>query len=299
MSIFDAPQYDLNPMIWSNTEGSYVLRDRIKNFLERKIYQSLAENLCASEDWLKDIVLFGSLTTNQYNPKSNMDVGILVDLPIFLKTNPYFEDKETKQVLRLIKKILENSFTSHTLTDSINQVIPHVMEKDALFLGDSIYTLTDNKWLKKPLIIDWKFDPWESFKKEIKYCMELAQEIFPLISDARVLSLMYLRTSRGYDNLVEAIKNLCYIEYVMRLFRDRKNTNKGVFPAYSHSNNWDYHNVVYKILQSWKIAAPTDYILKEFPELRDVIQGIKSEFNFKEDVVQKVVDDLEKKYFNS
>ena len=296
MSIFDLPQDGLNPVIWDKKGQSYILRDRIKTFLDKRIYGRFEDNLCSPKEWVKDILLHGSAATNQYNPRSKIDLALIISPQDFKIANPYYSEIENQRVLKNLTKLLSSSFSSYSLPGMISHVSPEVFDEGFTFEGDGLYSIKQNRWLKDPLLVAWDFNPWESFRVEIEFCKLISRAIFPAISDARVLSELYLKTSKDYNKLVAAIKELCYIETLLDSFRARRRTENPYYPAYNHSKNWEYHNVIYKILESWGISHPVSYIANEYPFLKDVFMNIKSEFNFDSSYLERMIDVLEKQY---
>lgn len=154
MSILDYQQDELSPVIW-RPDGT--LRIGIKQF----IYSALDgffkhQKIEGSQEFVKGILIGSSLATYYYTETSDLDVKVIISLPIFKEYNPKFKNESDELVLEELVSLGRESFW---LTSSIPDTL-HVIDvyfislKEAnninLLKFDSLYDVVRADWVKEP-----------------------------------------------------------------------------------------------------------------------------------------------------
>jgi hypothetical protein len=157
-------QETLNPKIWEDNKLKVKLREALLK-VAQKFYDSLNIDLP-----LEDILLLGSSANYNWIDASDIDLHLLIDY----KSKPYSEllDKyfDTKK---------EEFNNKYNLTHQGHPVEVYVQDINDSKASQGIYSILDNKWIKKPQKENIEIDDFEIAKK----AQPLMSQIDDLISN--------------------------------------------------------------------------------------------------------------------
>lgn len=266
-SIIDYPRSGLDERIW-NVKGKEInLQPKTRSDIEKIIREFLKEvNLPTSS--LEDVIIYGSILTNQWNSNTDIDARVILDPEIVSKK---YEEVTGDDLFEAARSILHGNLvgnTSHPFNATV--VIPGEQTELAqhdlgLTKTDPIFSLRTNQ-IKN--FGEWNtssFDPDTEFEKERKSADELMQYLDTLIHDVRTktIDVELLKEAIEYvDNpdeiiskLEEKISSLTTIIYELvtqyELIKKKRSEGYEISP-----NTMDHHkmpqNIIYKILDKYK-----------------------------------------------
>jgi len=131
----------LNNKFWDDFKFDQEIRDKLLE-IANDFYNTI-ENV---ELEIVDIHLTGSISNYNYHPDSDLDVHILIDF------DEYDGDKEV-----LVDMIQSKSFIwnlKHDINIRGADVELYVQDKNEEHISSGIYSLQNNKWIKKPKYVD-------------------------------------------------------------------------------------------------------------------------------------------------
>jgi len=228
---------NLHPSFWDGENFD----DTIRTALLKIVSDFLKEDENLEEDIITDIQLTGSLANYNYSEKSDLDVHILLD---FADIN---EDED------LVKKALDGKRFLWNLKHDIklngHEVELYFQDIHEPHTASGLFSLQDNKWIKKPVYDKPEVDhrdvvrKAEEFKKEIRTLKEIISEL----KDEKELSLVNKRAKKLKERIVKmrkdglntkgefsvenlAFKNLRDSEYIAKL-------NDIIINSYDHMFN--------------------------------------------------------------
>jgi hypothetical protein len=127
---------DLNPDLWNDQRE---LRPEVRLALF-KIARAFVEFINVDDLRLTDITLSGSNASYNYNDNSDIDLHLIADV-----NSPCAADL---QELFLAKKSLFND--QHDISILGHDVEVYVQMNDQTHISNGVYSIYDNRWLKKP-----------------------------------------------------------------------------------------------------------------------------------------------------
>jgi len=229
----------LHPNFWDGE----VFDNGIRSAILKIVGDFLKEDEHVEDSIIEDIQLTGSLANYNYSEKSDLDVHILLD---FADIN---EDED------LVKRALDGKRFIWNLRHDIklngHEVELYFQDIHEPHTASGLFSLQDNKWIKKPVLEKPEVDhrdvvrKAEEFKKEIRSLEEVISEL----SDEKELSLVNKRAKKlklrimkmrkdglssageySVENL--AFKNLRDNDYIAKL-------NDIIISSYDHMFNKD------------------------------------------------------------
>ena len=239
----------LHPSFWD----AEVFDESIRTAILKIVEDFLKEDEHVEDDIIDDIQLTGSLANYNYSEKSDLDVHILLD---FAKINQQ-ED--------LVKRALDGKRFIWNLKHDIklngHEVELYFQDIHEPHTASGLFSLQDNKWIKKPVYDKPEVDhrdvvrKAEEYKKEIRTLEQIVSEL----SDEKELSLVNKRAKKIKDRIMTmrkeglsskgefsvenlAFKNLRDSEYITKL-------NDIIINSYDHMFNKEI--VGEKDLSSW------------------------------------------------
>lgn len=293
-SLMDLPNSIPNPQLWVNDGDFYTLDRDVHRYIFETLYAILQEKFCYPLGWLGDLVIIGSNSTNQYTLNSDLDICVEVDLDRFSEVNPtsYSEDPET------LKKKIATVVNFHVKEDTIpgTSVSPHfyVVGLGETLTSDGAYSMRLNKWIVPFRFVPIGFRPYQVFQREALFCLKLSQYLGRLLVDARAVTKIFLSSGVGFKSVSDMIKRLYFWESAWKEFRQR---DSGPLLSDGFSQNWNYHNVVFKILESWGYIKPLQLFKEWFPELDDHVNSMVGSKTPPREKIDRTIDYLEKEYF--
>ena len=155
-SSIDVPQSELEPLVWQKQvlrEGTfYVLWPTLK----QKIYALLREYPRLHLLDAESIRIVGSICTNQYQADADIDVHVLI--PATQLGPELTADMWVKDVMRFFKEPGRQYFVGDHPIEIYLQLDP---EQD--MVGDAVYDLIHDQWLKGPKLVAADFDPYTAY----------------------------------------------------------------------------------------------------------------------------------------
>jgi len=176
-SILDYSYPFLDPAVWDHEQKLYSYQ---KDFILR-LLNSMYENyqLKQPEAWITDIRIIGSLTTSKWLFTSDMDVHMVIDLAKFIEINmPGTEPKLAFEYLDSTRKEFDRAkilapMTQHPIEYYFE--VPEFITTNTSVVG--IYSITQDKWLKEPVIFPADIDFEESKKQVMTEAEALAAQL--------------------------------------------------------------------------------------------------------------------------
>ena len=180
-SVLDYPKKGLDPAVWDEETG--LLRPEHKEHILNKLYSFLiSQGYNQFDQWIKDIVIIGSLTSYQYADNVDLDVHVRVDVPKFIEleassTITFDEDFAITLMDEGWREVL-NVLEPEYLKGTDHQIEYYFeTEKTKATPIDGIYSLLRDLWLKEPRTVDVDFDPTEAFKDVFEELQSLIDEL--------------------------------------------------------------------------------------------------------------------------
>lgn len=204
-SIIDYPREDLPKDIWDNSGDELKLQPTIRDEIEDIVFSFLADvNL--PDDALIDVLIYGSILTNQYNKKTDVDARILLDPDVVSQVYPDITGDELFEAARNIvdKIILEP--TQHPLNATV------VIEGEQTELGkselgisenDPVYSFKLEELINKGTKTPEDFDPDEEFEQERSEVADIMTVLDNIIQETKADAIDY----EMIDDAVKDVKN--------------------------------------------------------------------------------------------
>lgn len=181
-------QEELNPKVW---EGFEIIPDVKKQLLE--IANDFYEGTNVDAD-IKDIILTGSLANYNWSEKySDYDLHILIDF------------KDVSDDIELVKKFVDGARKifndGYDLKIAGYEVEVYIQDIQEPHISTGIYSVLKNKWLIKPMKIDFELD-----EDAVK---DKARSVMMRISDLQeeVGEVKHEKFIEKVDKVWEKIKN--------------------------------------------------------------------------------------------
>ena len=185
------PKEKLQPAFWNH-----------KMMLNKSVRQKLlqiADDFFQSLDLLKsvklkDVIITGSLSGYNWSKYSDIDLHILLD---FLDVD---ENEELVKEFFGGKIFIWNN--KHNIKMNDHEVEIYVQNEKEPHISDSVYSVKNNKWLKKPIRADFEVD-LETTSKKTNQLIDRIERVFDLFE-----SKEYPKSLDAAKNLKEKIKNM-------------------------------------------------------------------------------------------
>jgi hypothetical protein len=151
MSILDYKQLKLCSDIWDN--DSREMLPEVHNFVLNNIMMFF--NSCGIggyEDFVVDIVVGSSIATYYYTETTDIDIKVIIDIPLFNRYNPGIERDICDY---LIEKGRQNYYTTMFLPGTYHPLDFYFYDKLDFYpinynKYDSLYSFQENTWLFEP-----------------------------------------------------------------------------------------------------------------------------------------------------
>jgi hypothetical protein len=135
---------ELNPKIWTETDGSYVLKDKVKVKLI-KIAEEFVDALGLHQSQVKDYVFTGSNANFNWTALSDVDIHLIIDMKAECKDCKSINVQDCFDA----KKSLWND--RHDIKIFGFPVELYAADITEELIGDAgVYSLLRDKWLKQP-----------------------------------------------------------------------------------------------------------------------------------------------------
>lgn len=186
-SILDYVRGDIDQDLWQTDSGEIKLRPEIRTQI-LDIVGSALDDFAIPESALKGLYIYGSILTNQYNDKTDVDCRILLSKEAVEDVYPELTGDDIFDVIEdQVHGILLGE-TQHPLNCSI--VIDGEQEELGRTEHDPVYDVLADKLIKGPVLAD-ATDPEEEFTAErddVDLIMEYLDE---LLREAKTKTIDY------------------------------------------------------------------------------------------------------------
>ena len=300
-AIIDYPRTDLDQTIWVTDGETIALQPDIKLDIE-DIVASFLDDLHLPSEALLDVLIYGSILTNQYNSKTDVDARIILNPQVVKDRYPRMTGDDLYEMsLELIHDVKLGK-TDHPFNATVI-VAGDQTELSKSPLGitdrDPVFSFKQNKLLKPGKMHDESFDPDEEFaieKEETTQIMdrldkilqetktntvdhELIEEAVSEVKDPqRLIHKMEEKLSAINDNLSELTE-----EY--KKLRDDRNQSYRTAPV--DDRHKAPGNVKYKLLERYRYIDLLKKLKRIFEggvddaEVADVAETLKMDVNVK------------------
>jgi 2'-5' RNA ligase len=181
-SVLDYPKPGLDPQVW---QADGTMHTPIKQEILKKLSDFFQSKGVKKEvkKFVKYVNIIGSLTTYQYNSKSDLDVHVGVHLNAFKdalsKTTFWVNDDELVDLLNKHWKDELNEIDPKVAAGTAHP-IEYFFEIEGYYntnRSDGIYSLLKNKWKKEPRTVDYDFDLAEYYPKIVEEANQFLKDI--------------------------------------------------------------------------------------------------------------------------
>ena len=263
-SIIDYPRKQLDEAIWAVDGQTISLQPNIEQEI-KNIVQKFLTHVDLSRRSVKDILIYGSILTNQWNSKTDIDARILLD-PDFVHRGMTGDD-----LFELSKDILHGTKVGGT-QHPFNATV--VIDGEQTELGrhslgltdkDPVFSLRTGKVKNFGNWNDEKFDPDVEFKEEKKSAEELMEYLDNLIHNAKTQTIDIELLKEAISNVNNPNKIISKLEEkinqltntIFLLVKEYEELKSNRSEGYeSAPENIDHHkmpqNIIYKILDKYK-----------------------------------------------
>lgn len=178
-SILDYPKPGLCPYIW-NEDGT--INSDVKSQILDKLYSFLADQGIDIDDIVDDVVekiyIIGSLTSYQYNSKSDLDVHVWIDLQ---QVAFHLGHNELDHLADAIDSVWRKKLNVEegVMVEGTEHPLEFYFEMEGITSSeptDGIYDLLNGKWVKDPRTVDADFDVNEIYPTVINHAREILKE---------------------------------------------------------------------------------------------------------------------------
>ena len=182
-SIIDYPREKLAEDIWDSSSGDPVLLEEISDEIEDIVY-SFLDDVGIPEEALEDLLVYGSILSNQYNKKTDVDARIVLNPDVI---EAEFGDVTGDELYELGESLIHGVLlrdTEHPFNATV------VIEGEDTELGQSVlgeleetplYSVLTSAFLVPPHFVSDEFDPdteLEENQEDAKDEMELLDSLF-------------------------------------------------------------------------------------------------------------------------
>lgn len=289
-SIIDYPKEGLCKEIWDTTGGAFQLQPEIKDEID-DIVQSFMYDLNLPEEALIDVFIYGSILTNQYNSKTDVDARILLDPEVMEKQMPGVTGDELYDMSMEIIHGVELGDTKHPFNATV------VIEGEDTELGqaelgltakDPVFSLKEDALVNEGDRMEEDFDPDVEFETERSEVSDIMNDLDRLIQDAKTDTI-------DIELIQDAVGNVSNPEELMAKLENRLSELNETIAAMVE----EYQQLKDDRTESYK-NAPEDnrhkapgnirYKLLEKYQYVDLLKKLKS--IFEEGVEESEVDDV-------
>jgi len=157
----------LHPKFWTNEKFD----EQILNSIIKIVDEFIKDDQHITSDMVEDIQLTGSLANYNYSTFSDLDIHILLD----------FSDINEDEVI--VKRALDGKRfiwnLSHNIKFNGHEVELYFQDIHEPHVASGLYSIQDNRWIKKPV-----YDPPEVDSRDVEKKAEQFRNEMELIKDA-------------------------------------------------------------------------------------------------------------------
>lgn len=162
-STVDFPQSDLSADLWDKTDRGYILKEDVKDLILQTVNKNpIIPNLATKA---QDVRIIGSMCTNLFQDNTDIDVHIALTPEV---------TKSLKDVETIQKQVKAWSHDEPVYIGD-HPIEVYIQENPAQdLLSDGAYSVTQEKWLRGPAILDDDYNPYEVYGHVMDKVHELA-----------------------------------------------------------------------------------------------------------------------------
>lgn len=302
MSILDYEHNNLCPEIWDKDNN---IKSGIKNFIYNSIDMFfLKEGINGDISFVEGILVASSLATYYYVDTSDLDVKIIINIPLFKKYNPKYYDIDDAD---LCEHLVDLGRESSWLTAVIPQTA-HVLDvyfidyneftEDKYIKYDSLYSISSNKWIKSPQKINTQGNPSYILDRAKEKAKDYLDQLSLDISQARrdvldfYILMDYLKSldedeifqfydeiQERVDEINESVEVLLQDREMLKLLRKETFNKKELDSQLAQlmgSLNYADGNLIFKIVQRYGYMRILTDLKKLFKNKRITVDKIKT-----------------------
>jgi hypothetical protein len=298
-SIIVKPRPFLNKNIWYLKKGTYVLIPKVRDFIIQPLSKTLVKYFKDPWHWLLGVEIIGSSTSNQYSEDSDLDINVKFSIDKFREKHPQYAATSGKDLKKFINKHFKLYLDNLILPGTHIPVNYHASTELGTPATEGIYDVRKNTWVKQPVFVPLDFNSVEAFKKEYDFSFQLGETINKHLHQFRITAGLYQNKYVSEAQFSQEVANLKRVQKILKVLRSRRFVDKPVFVKYKYSVNWDYRNIVFKILESWGYVELDRVALYEFPDLSEKIKAVWDATTVHSKEVLPVVKQIEQDYKKS
>lgn len=243
-SVLDIPRNSLDPTVFEFPDGGNPI-----------MHPAIKTQIMSDIDKLREIVdvvtyfVIGSILTKRYNPHSDIDVNVQIDVP---------NDRTVEQIHDLIKQL--NGKLATGTTHPINYYI--MQGEYNLDKTYAAYDVANEVWIKEPEKVDVEIQKYvDDFQNAVNKFDFNTAELRRDIIDFEEIKSLDKEKVKGIESIMQSklkeIENK--IETLVRSYKDIKTLRKTAFEKdmttdeirkYGKKNNLP-ENIIYKMLERY------------------------------------------------
>ena len=175
-NVLDYPKPGLCPDVW---EDDGTLKQDIKADILAKMNEYLSD-----VSWINAVRILGSLTSWQYNSKSDLDVHVVVDWDALKSEYPGLSRTDLEEVVDTYKDAMREQQWKVLGTEHPLEISFETPDKVAT-TSDGIYDLLNDTWDQEPRSVESDFDPEAIYSSIIDDAESITQELDISIGDVK------------------------------------------------------------------------------------------------------------------
>lgn len=270
-SVLDKPQSELDESMWSNENGKYIptpeAAEKINGVIKWVMEKTKMQNF--------KVHIIGSITSNQFSEKSDVDVHFI--------SKAIIEEKADE-----LNKIMKNLFKTEYATQNDTKIGTHEIEiyfqtnefQDMMSVG--CYDYLNNEWLVGPEFVSTEHDPYaEYYDEDMKHVNSIIYDIRNVILEIYELVIVINNSTD------EEFKDYEYTHLKDKLVKAANIfTSTKQFRKVFSSPNSKEDALSKRASREWKIADSAFKMLDEFGYL-----GVLKDMTVAWDNIQANEDD--------
>ena len=188
-SAIDFPSEGLSKDIWDVKGDKYTLKEKIKEQVIKYVKSYPEQDLLLVT---KEVHFCGSLATNTYTEFSDFDIHLVIDKS---------KVKGSAKLKELVSKINDWSAANPTEIAGYPAQLYAQLNEAQDYVGDSIYNLLTDTWVKGPKIHRLTFDPYKFYASILKEVEDKAKECDVKLGELGRNVIDYQSIKYAYDKL--------------------------------------------------------------------------------------------------
>lgn len=283
-SVLDNPKQDLDSSVWIKSEtGDYVLTEEANSKIENIV--SWVLNILKINNLNLNIT--GSITSNQYSEKSDVDLHF---------NSPSFSEEKIDNLNRVMRELFEDEYKQNNDTkigtheiEIYFQINPY---QDMMSIG--CYDFFKKEWIVGPELLPQDYDPYSEFyNDDMQYINSIISDIRNVILEIYELVVVLNNTKDEefkeyeFQNLVDKLAKASQIFTQAREFRKIYSSPSSKEDALTKrsSRKWKIADSSFKLMDKFGYLG----ILREMTRAWEQIQN-KNNFINMDQVISRIIN---------